>query len=377
MLVIMLCIGHFFSWIGTADQPQIPISPGDLYNMAAPSVVLIETYGEDGKVSGNGSGFIVSSDGMILTNYHVVAHTKRATVRLANNDAYDYVGVLDTDKRKDIALIKIKAVNLPYLKLGHSSSAKIGDTLYALGNPLGILQNTLSEGILSSVRQADGYRLFQLSTPISHGSSGSPVFDAKGEVVGLIESTIEEGQNLNFAIPIDYAVGMLSSKEIRPLVSIYEPEPPSEPESRLASKVEPTIVPTAPESLKRDAIVYLGDKVGKWTKEDAEKELGEPIDRRDALSGATIIGDVYKYKSPAPGFAAIELNFDRTRKSLTAAYFYYDHLVAWTTIRNQLGRSYKKAKLANGQPAYTYQFQSRQLCVILDSANNVYDLGIW
>jgi S1-C subfamily serine protease len=86
--------------------------------MAGPSVVLIETYGDDGKVSGSGSGFLVSADGQILTNFHIIAHTKRATVRLANEDAYDYVGFLDVDKRKDIALLKIKAVNLPYLRLG-------------------------------------------------------------------------------------------------------------------------------------------------------------------------------------------------------------------------------------------------------------------
>jgi S1-C subfamily serine protease len=133
--------------------------------MAGPSVVLVETYGDDGKVSGAGSGFLVSADGKILTNFHVIAHTKRATVRLANDDAYDSVSVLDVDRRKDIALLKIKAVDLPYLKLGHSVSAQVGDKLYTLGNPLGALQNTLSEGLLSGIRQMDGYKMFQLSAP--------------------------------------------------------------------------------------------------------------------------------------------------------------------------------------------------------------------
>jgi serine protease Do len=95
----------------------------------------------------------------------VIAHTKRATVRLANDDAYDSVSVLDVDRRKDIALLKIKAVDLPYLKLGHSVSAQVGDKLYTLGNPLGALQNTLSEGLLSGIRQMDGYKMFQLSAP--------------------------------------------------------------------------------------------------------------------------------------------------------------------------------------------------------------------
>src|SRR6202008_670486 len=137
----------------------------EIYKAAGPSVVLIETYGDDGKVSGSGSGFLVSADGKILTNFHVVVHTKRATVRLANEDAYDSVEVLDVDKRKDIVLLKIKTVDLPCLKLGHSNSAQVGDKLYTLGNPLGVFQNTLSEGLLSGIRQMDGHKMFQLSAP--------------------------------------------------------------------------------------------------------------------------------------------------------------------------------------------------------------------
>lgn len=87
--------------------------PGIFISWLAQRLSLIETYGEDGKVSGSGSGFLVSADGQILTNFHVIAHSKRATVTLTNQDAYDSVGVLDVDKRKDIALLKIKAVNLP------------------------------------------------------------------------------------------------------------------------------------------------------------------------------------------------------------------------------------------------------------------------
>src|SRR4051812_223883 len=91
---------------------------GEIYKKTSPAVVLIEAYDDKGEVASAGSGFIVSSDGKILTNYHVIAHTKRATVRLANKDAYDTVEVLDIDKRKDIALLKIKAVDLPTLSLG-------------------------------------------------------------------------------------------------------------------------------------------------------------------------------------------------------------------------------------------------------------------
>jgi S1-C subfamily serine protease len=150
----------------SSQSPTVQLGPGDIYKASSPAVVLIETYGDDGKVSGSGSGFIVSADGRILTNFHVIAHSKRATVRLPNEDAYDTVEVLDVDKRKDIALLKIKAVNQPFVKLGHSNTAQVGDKVYTLGNPLGaFFQNTLSDGILSGVRQMDGYKLFQLSAP--------------------------------------------------------------------------------------------------------------------------------------------------------------------------------------------------------------------
>lgn len=374
MPTLLVSVLTFFL-LSFGQQPAPAITAGDLYKSASPSVVLIETYGEDGKVSADGSGFVISGDGVILTNYHVIAHSKKATVRLANQDAYDYVGVLDVDKRKDIALIKIKAVNLPHLALGKSAASQIGDKVYALGNPLGVFQNTLSEGIISGIRQADGYRLFQLTTPISHGSSGGPVFNTRGEVVGIVELTVEEGQNLNFAIPIDYAAGMLDSKTVQPLASIYEPEPAKSETPAPVQQAAPAAM--ASESFKRDAFSYLGEKVGKWTKEDAEKEVGQPFDRRDAFLNNSVVGDVYKYNSPLPNFSAVELNFNRDSKRLVAAYFYYTGVVSWSSVRAKLGRNYKKTKMPNGRPGYLYQFQQRSIFILVDSAENVVSVGIW
>ena len=357
------------------QAPTQAKSAGDIYKMSGPSVVLIETYGDDGKVSGSGSGFLVSADGKILTNFHVVAHTKRATVKLANEDAYDTVSILDVDKRKDIALLKIKAVNLPYLKLGHSNSAQIGDKLYTLGNPLGVFQNTLSEGLLSGIRQMDGYKMFQLSAPISHGSSGSPVFNAQGDVIGIVEALISEGQNLNFAIPIDYAAGMLDSSNVQPLSAFYEPEETKQPPEPAPKEQASAVSPSS--SMRQDAFAYLGTKVGIWTKEDAEVELGKPVDRRDGVVNNAVVGDIYKYVSPAQGFASIELNIDRSSKKLVAAYFYYVGIVSWKSVEQKLGKNYKKQKMANGRPMYLYQFQGRTVAVLVDSANNIYNLGEW
>ena len=352
------------------QQQHNVVCAADVYKMASPSVVLIEVY-DDGKVSGSGSGFIVSADGAILTNYHVIAHTKHATVRLANGDAYDDVSVLDIDKRKDIALIEIKAVDLPPLKLGHSSTVQVGDTLYALGNLLGIFQNTLSEGILSAIRQGDGYKYFQLSTPISHGSSGSPVFDTQGQVVGIIEALLEEGQNLNFAIPIDYAAGMLGSLAPRSLESIYEPPEPGQPSASVgaapgAAAAQPT------EALKSDALDYLVQKIGVWAEGDAEKEFGQAYTRRDGVLNGAMVSDVYKYKSPTAGFSDVELSFDRQSGKLVAAYLYPQSLVAWQTIRGKLGSHYMKRKVH----MYIYQMGQHQT-VLVDSGGNVVSFGVW
>ena len=336
---------------------------------------LVETYGDDGKVSGTGSGFLVSADGKILTNFHVIVHTKRATVRLANDDAYDSVSVLDVDKRKDIALLKIKAVDLPYLKLGHSVSAQVGDKLYTLGNPLGALQNTLSEGLLSGIRQMDGYKMFQLSAPISHGSSGSPVFSSQGDVIGIVEALISEGQNLNFAIPIDYAAGMLDSSQVQPLSAFYEPEETKQPPESTPKELASAASPSA--SIKQDAFAYIGTKMGIWTKEDAELELGKPVDRRDAIANNTVTGDIFKYNSPAQGFASIELSIDRTSKKLIAAYFSYAGVVSWKSVEEKLGKNHKKQKMANGLRMYLYQFQGRTVAVVVDSTDNIFNLGEW
>jgi hypothetical protein len=376
-LLLSLLLLPVFLRAQTTTTKSVEKAAGEIYKLAGPSVVLIEVYGDDGKVSGSGSGFLVSADGRILTNFHVIAHTKRATVRLANEDAYDAVNVIDVDKRKDIALVKIKAVDLPFLNLGHSNFVQVGDKLFTLGNPLGVFQNTLSEGLLSGIRQMDGYKMFQLSAPISHGSSGGPVFDARGEVVGIVEATISEGQNLNFAIPIDYAAGMLSSKEVQPLSAFYEPEETKQPSEVAAPPKEATSAASPSVSIKQDAFTYLGTKILVWTKEDAEVELGKPIDRRDAIVNNAVVGDIYKYNSPVPNFAGIELNINRANKKVVAAYFYYAGTVSWKSVEEKLGKNYKKQKMPNGRPMYIYQFQGRTVAVIVDSANNIYNLGVW
>lgn len=109
-----------------------------------------------------------------------------------------------------------------------------------------------------------------MSAPISHGRSGGPVFDAKEEVFAITAATIEEGQNLNFAVPIDYARGMLSSTQARPLAAIYEPVPENDAPAATAGK-------SPVDEMQSGSLVYLEGKLRKWKEPDARKVLGEPF----------------------------------------------------------------------------------------------------
>jgi S1-C subfamily serine protease len=204
------------SLFGASRQP----SAVTIYQTAAPSVVAITVE------NGLGSGFIVSADGMIVTNFHVISQTRTATVQLAEGDSYDDVQVLDVDKRKDIGVIKIKAVDLPFLKLGSSTNLEVGEVVYSLGTPNGY-QTTLSQGLISGVRVRTGFDVFQFTAPISGGSSGGPLLNARGEVIGITTESAPDGQNLNFAVPIDYVRGMLVHPgEPKTLASVYDPSGP-------------------------------------------------------------------------------------------------------------------------------------------------------
>jgi hypothetical protein len=90
----------------------------------------------------------------------------------------------------------------------------------------------------------------------------------------------------------------------------------------------------------------------------------------------SVIGDILKYEVPYSGFGTIELNINLSSRRLTAAYFYYRNTVTWAEVKQKLGKNYKKQKLANGRPGFIYQFGNRQFCVIVDSAENVYNVGV-
>src|SRR2546423_9021593 len=173
------------------------------------STVFIRVETDSGEATG--SGVVLTGNGVIATAAHVMSGAHEAKVRLPNGEEYDVVGTLDSDERLDVALISIAGFGLTPARLGNSDSVEAGDRLIAVGAPLG-LQGTIADGLLSAVRLEKGKRLFQISIPVSPGSSGGPVATTDGKVVGLVVSGIRGGgaENLNFVVPINYVRGKLA-----------------------------------------------------------------------------------------------------------------------------------------------------------------------
>lgn len=159
-----------------------------------------------------GTGFVVSWDGTIVTNYHVIASGNVAVAKFPDGTAFPVDGVLAADKVRDLAIIKIHGKAFRTLMLGNSDEVQVGEEVVAIGNPMS-LESTVSNGIISGVRASkkQGGSFLQTTAPISPGSSGGPLFNMAGEVVGINAMYFEGGENLNFAIPINDAKGMLRS----------------------------------------------------------------------------------------------------------------------------------------------------------------------
>ena len=195
------------------EPPAQSLTPQQIAARAMPSVVRIEVPG------GLGSGFVVRSDGCIVTNLHVVAGAREATVVLSDGRRLGGVEILAVSDAFDLALLKVPADKLPALSLGDSSRVQVGQRVVAIGNPLG-LSNTVSDGLVSALRQIDAQvSLLQLSAPISPGSSGGPIIDERGQVVGVSTLIITQGQNLNFGVAINAVKPMLDAKVATPLAA--------------------------------------------------------------------------------------------------------------------------------------------------------------
>lgn len=175
------------------------ISPQAIAQLASGSTVLIISSDAKGQHSFMGSGFVVTSH-FVVTNSHVVPLGGSVFVRKIGSEHSVWLGkVVSRDAANDIALLYVESLDLPSLPLAVSEPA-IGDTVFAMGNPEG-MEGTFSEGVVSALRTSKQFHFIQITAPISHGSSGGPVLNVFGEVIGISTAMMRSGQNLNFAVP--------------------------------------------------------------------------------------------------------------------------------------------------------------------------------
>ncbi len=240
-------------------------------------VVFVEVTGfSQGKpFEATGSGFIIGSDGIVATNYHVIDGATSGKVILNDATEYkiDYVlgYVKPTDTSyNDLAILKINANNLPVCNLGDSSKVNVGDSVVAIGSPLG-LPNVVSNGIISKV-WSEG--IIQITAPISRGNSGGPLFNMSGEVIGINTFKLTGGENLNFALPINWLKDLYNNQLPSPLSleQVYQkeygniPSLPDVPQliSPLDGSVLTTTTPTlvwSPAARATDYVVLICENI--------------------------------------------------------------------------------------------------------------------
>ena len=212
---------------GGSSVPSDLQTPGMVYAKNVNAVVAISNqsivtniYGQVSETASSGSGFIVTQDGYVVSNYHVIAGATKLCVIMADSTEYE-AKVVGYDAASDLSVLKINATGLPYVQLGSSDALAVGDQVSAIGNPLGELTSTLTVGYISAkdrLVNTDGsyINMLQTDAAINSGNSGGPLFNMKGEVVGITTAKYSGTSNsgatiegIGFAIPIDDVAGMI------------------------------------------------------------------------------------------------------------------------------------------------------------------------
>ena len=205
------------------------MTPQDVYEQYVNAVVAISNegtttnvFGQVSETASSGSGFIISEDGYIVTNNHVVEGAQKLTVTMTNGEEYDAT-VIGADEENDVALIKIDATGLPTVSIGDSDSIEVGQQVCAIGNPLGELTNTLTVGYVSALdreinENGTPINMFQTDCAINSGNSGGPIFDMHGNVVGITTAKYSSSgssyaasiEGIGFCIPVNDAMDIVS-----------------------------------------------------------------------------------------------------------------------------------------------------------------------
>ena len=214
---ILLLAALFITLVSTS----VSIASEDISSLVKhvmPGVVLITTYDSSGNELSQGSGFIVSNEGDVITCYHVMRGFSKAIVTTSDDKKFEVMNVIALNKSDDLARISLSADNYNFPNLSvNTTIPEVGQEIIVIGGPLG-LDKTVSQGIVSAIRN----NTIQITAPISPGSSGGPVFNMNGEVVGTVSSQMKIGQNLNFAIPANL-ISHMQQPSLQHIMELTEP----------------------------------------------------------------------------------------------------------------------------------------------------------
>ncbi len=202
MILAVMLLTTFFSAVNVGAK-----TAAEVFQRVSSSVVVVHVYDEKGRAIGLGSG-VVLPGGDVATNYHVV---EKATTIKVFQGGKDYDALLRySDRDRDVCSLSVPGMKAQSVTMGSTRSLKVGSRVYAIGTPQG-LERTLSEGIVSSLRPVEGGQYLQITAPISPGSSGGGLFDEEGRLIGLTTFYLTEGQQLNFAVPVEW-IGELPTR---------------------------------------------------------------------------------------------------------------------------------------------------------------------
>jgi len=192
-------------------EQSVKLAISEIALRCSPAVVSIKVKDKDDKEIGQGTGFIISGDGVIATNFHVMESAYQAEVKIGEK-VFKEVYLINGVPSLDIAILKVNAENLPFLSIGDSDALVNGQFVIVLSNPAGF-ERSVSNGIISAIREKGNMKIIQMTAPVSMGSSGGPVLNEYGEAIGITTlASFFMTQNLNFAVPINYLQKIINEK---------------------------------------------------------------------------------------------------------------------------------------------------------------------
>jgi tetratricopeptide (TPR) repeat protein len=211
-----------------------------LIKRIAPSIVSVFTYDNKGEFLKLGSGFFISQSGDIITNYHVLQGANSAEIKTSDGKTYPITYIVAEDEQNDIIRLSVDILSKYVHSLSLSATVpEVGEKIIVYGSPLG-LEKTVSDGIVSAIREISDFgKIIQITAPISPGSSGSPVINMKGEVIGIATFQFIEGQNLNFAIPSERIANLdlMEEEKIFTTEELFEQEEKDKKDSDYAYEI--------------------------------------------------------------------------------------------------------------------------------------------